>query len=417
VPALRRRPKRPIAFDGYDWHQSIASEVIVTDPKDPLSAVTHADPYPFYRRLRLERPIYDDHDLDLWVASSAEMVMAVLSEPAFQVRPPAEPIPMALRSTSLEPIFSSLVRMTDGSCHQHMKQAVMTALSGVEPARLGHMAHRVSVMLDLASPVDLKSRLRDAMYRLPVFVIAQLLGMRIADLAPAAEATAKFVTAIASGATVSQIDAGCAAVTDLLAMLSNANTDRPHGLCKDLLNEALPARQNRQQALANALGLLSQTFDATAGLVGNGFLALARLRNDAGLVERGEAGWIAYLTEVLRYDPPVQNTRRFTCRDIELGGVSIPAGATILLVLAAANRDPQLNADPDEFRCDRLTPRMLTFGHDAHCCPGQAIALTIAAAALSMLWPIWADHREIEDMTDGITYRPLPNVRIPEVTI
>lgn len=389
----------------------------MTDPKDPVSAVTHADPYPFYRRLRLERPLYYDHDLDLWVASSAETVMAVLNEPAFQVRPPAESIPMALRSTSLEPIFGSLVRMTDGSYHRHMKQAVMTALSTVEPAELGCMVRRASVMLNLASPVDLKSRLRDAMYRLPVFVIAQLLGMRISDLASAGEATARFVTATASGATTSQVDAGCAAATDLLAMLSGATLDRPHGLCDGLLDEASLAGQNRQQALANALGLLSQTFDATAGLIGNGFLALARLRNDAGLAERGEAGWIAYLTEVLRYDPPVQNTRRFTGRNIEFGGVSIPAGATILLVLAAANRDPQLNANPDEFRRDRPAPRMLTFGHGAHCCPGQAIALTIAAAALSTVWPIWAGHREIEDMTDGIAYRPLPNVRIPEVTI
>jgi cytochrome P450 len=137
------------------------------------------------------------------------------------------------------------------------------------------------------------------------------------------------------------------------------------------------------------------------------------MRNDAGLSGQSEAGWIDYLTEVLRYDPPVQNTRRFAKQDINLDGEFVQAGDAILVVLAAANRDPQLNVDPDNFRCDRPAANILTFGQGAHACPGQGIALKIAASALSTLRPTWRERSATRNMIDAVVYRSLPNVRIP----
>ena len=391
----------------------------MTEPNNPIAAVIHADPYPFYRRLRSQRPLYYDASLGFWVASSAKLVTKILTDGDFRVRPPAQPIPAALAATALEPIFGSLVRMTDGDYQQRMKRAIISALSAITPSDLAQAVHAASIALGLASPHDLTARLQDAMYRLPAFVIARLLGIGASDLAMATTATEQFVGALAAGATPSEIDRGCSAVAHLLEMLAarpSGPASQPASLCDQLLMDAREAGLTPREAMANAIGFLSQTFDATAGLIGNGLVALARMRNDSGLSEQGEAGWIGYLTEVLRYDPPVQNTRRFAQRDIKLGGEVLQAGQAILVVLAAANRDPQLNADPDDFRRDRAASNILTFGQGAHACPGQAIALGIAASALSTLWPIWSERFETRRIIDTVTYRSLANARIPQFT-
>ena len=68
----------------------------VSTPSDPIAAVTHADPYPYYAELVARRPIYRDEALGLWVAADAAAVTAVLTSEATRVRPPAEPVPRAL---------------------------------------------------------------------------------------------------------------------------------------------------------------------------------------------------------------------------------------------------------------------------------------------------------------------------------
>jgi hypothetical protein len=68
----------------------------MNNPPDPIAAVTHPDPYPFYADLAVRRPLYRDEALWLWVASSAAVVTAVLTSDLCRVRPPAEPVPAAL---------------------------------------------------------------------------------------------------------------------------------------------------------------------------------------------------------------------------------------------------------------------------------------------------------------------------------
>ena len=101
-------------------------------PRDPLAAVTHPDPYPYYASLVAERPFYRDEALGLWVASSAAAVTAVLTSDLCRVRPPAEPVPRALLGSPAGDIFGHLVRMNDGPGHCPFKQAVSATLDSVD---------------------------------------------------------------------------------------------------------------------------------------------------------------------------------------------------------------------------------------------------------------------------------------------
>jgi len=159
--------------------------------------------------------------------------------------------------------------------------------------------------------------------------------------------------------------------------------------------------------VCNLVGLLSQTHDATAGLIGNGIVALHRqptLREELASNPQRIHGFV---DEVMRHDPSVQNTRRFVAEDCQIEGTALRAGEGILLVLAAANRDPMVNEAPAEFRIDRTTRRIFSFGHARHACPGQALACTIASTALEAI-------ANAATPSPAWRYRPSANARIPE---
>jgi cytochrome P450 len=141
-------------------------------------------------------------------------------------------------------------------------------------------------------------------------------------------------------------------------------------------------------------------------LIGNSIVALL---TQPGL---DETVCIASLVqEVSRFDPPVQNTRRFVAQAVSIAGTKLAAGDAILLVLAAANRDPGANVRPDEFLLDRAERRIFTFGHGVHACPGQPLASSIATAAMGAL--LEQDGSVISERAISWTYRPSLNGRIP----
>ena len=106
-------------------------------PRDPIAAVTHPDPYPYYSALVAEEPLYRDGALGLWVAASAAAVTAVLASDLCQVRPLAEPVPRALLESPAGEIFRSLVRMNDGPAHARSSRVRARA----RPAHYGDRAH------------------------------------------------------------------------------------------------------------------------------------------------------------------------------------------------------------------------------------------------------------------------------------
>jgi cytochrome P450 len=106
----------------------------------------------------------------------------------------------------------------------------------------------------------------------------------------------------------------------------------------------------------------------------------------------------------------VQNTRRFIAADGTLGGARMAAGDAVLVLLAAANRDPAANPEPDRFDPLRLAPRMFTFGAGAHVCPGERLAIAIARAGVERLLAAGA---ALEPLAGPTTYRASANGRIP----
>lgn len=383
-------------------------------PCDPIAAVTHRDPYPYYAELVATRPIHRDEALGLWVACSAAAVTEVLGHPACRVRPPAEPVPGPLLGSPAGSIFGRLVRMNDGARHSAMKPAVSAVTARIEASVGEHASRWAEHLVKELEPTGDPARLNEFAFSLSGYVLASLLGVAPGKLAHAAALVCDFVRSIAPAATSDQLPRGGTAASELIdafrALLDAGGPTGPMTLLGDLDREAARAgRAEREDVVANGIGFLSQAYDATAGLIGNTLVSLGRhLPDRASRADNGELG--AIVQEVVRYDPPVQNTRRFVALDATVAGQAMKTGDVVLVVLAAANRDPMANPQPSRF--DPLRPSRLafTFGSGPHACPGEAIATAIAAAGVRQLL---ASGIRPERLAADVKYRPSANTRVP----
>ena len=366
----------------------------MTPPATPIAAVTHADPYPYYAALVAERPFYRDEALGLWVASSAATVRAVMTSEQCRVRPAAEPVPKALVGSAAGEIFGQLVRMTDGATHLRNKLGVSGHLASLDPGKIGEQAGACAVRLaDELRSLDSGSSLADFSLRLPTYVVATMLGFPADRLPALAQWTLDFVTCLAPNATAEQLESGKAAAARL-ADAFKAQLGRPE----------------LDSVVANRVGYLSQACEATAGLIGNTLVALGR-HPEAAARAASEGGFLTtVIREVVRHDAPVQNTRRFVAEACAIAGTALGPGEAVLVVLAAANRDPAANDDPARFDPLRRERQAFTFSLGPHACPGEMLATTIAAAGVGQLL---ASGARPERLALRVGYRPSANLRIP----
>jgi cytochrome P450 len=217
---------------------------------------------------------------------------------------------------------ASVARFSTGTHHERRRSLVTGLLRRIDPAALARQA-----------------RLRPV----PVEVLAIALGAE-APVA-AAEAVAVVDRVYLSGGADPAADAAVARLVELLG-------------------------GTRDEETANRIGLLVQAYAATAGLI-------ARAARRAGPVA-------AVLDETLRHDPPVRQTRRLVTAPARIGDAAVAAGTLVHLDLAAANRDPDVFADPDVFDPGRANRAAhLTFGAGLRPCPGREHALALAAGALA----------------------------------
>jgi cytochrome P450 len=376
-------------------------------PQDPITAVTHPDPYAYYADLVAHRPLYYDDELRLWVASSAVAVATVLTNHLCKVRPANEPVPKSLLESPAAEIFRHLVRMNDGERHCPFKQAVSAALASIDAARAAQESDKwARVLLEDGG----SKRLSRFTFHLSVYVVGSLLGVPEGRLRQIALWMNDFARCVAPSSSPEQIERGKAAAGQLLETF-RALLSREDGLLSALAREAKRVGRDETDAIvANGIGFLSQAYEATAGLIGNTLLALAsrpeirdRVEADPGLLQ-------PVIQEVLRYDSPVQNTRRFLAEEGIVAGEEMKAGDAILVILAAANRDPSANPDPDRFDIFREERRIFTFGVGAHACPGEALATMIAKAGVERLI---ASGVALGRLAETITYRASANARIP----
>jgi cytochrome P450 len=340
---------------------------------NPYSYEFHEDPFPVYRQLRNEAPCYYNEALDFYALSRYDDVLAAFHDPDLYCSrhgislEPGNPLPMLL--TTDPPDHTKLRRLISGAFTPRR-------VADLEPA----IRALVRAHLDGLGAADAPDLIVDYAGRLPMDVIATLLGVPKADQAQLREWSDALLDREEGVPDVPE--AGFEASYRLYKYFSAFVTDRrgasttPDDLTTALLNaESDGEHLTDDQVVGFLFLLIIAGNETTTKLLGNVMLALQRFPSERDKVVKDPTRIPDSVEEILRYESSTQLMARTLTRDAELHGTNMRAGTKVLLLLGSGNRDERVWEQPDLFDIDRAWPtHHLGFGHGIHVCLGAALA-------------------------------------------
>ena len=373
-----------------------------------LDPTHRADPYPVYRQLRESGPIlmpesnlvvfagFDDCDEVLrHPASCSDRLKSTVTQRAVAAGQEARPFGT--------PGFLFL----DPPDHTRLRKLVSKAFSPkVVRALESDIAGLVDGLLDKVAAAGHMEVIADLAYPLPVAVIGRLLGVPIEDEAQFSWASAllaqgldPFIAFTGQPQGVEErMKAGLWLRGYLRDLLRQRRADPGEDLMSGLIAvEEAGDQLTEEEIVATCNLLLIAGHETTVNLIANGVLAMLRHPEHWSALSQDADRASAIVEETLRWDPPVQLVGRIAGEDMSIGEVRIPKGDSMMLLLAAAHRDPAVTERPDEFDPTRDSIRHLAFGLGPHFCLGAPLARLEAAVALSAVTQRFPDARFIPD--------------------
>lgn len=290
------------------------------------------------------------------------------------------------------PAFARHMLVVDPPDHTRLRRLVSAAFSNrrIEELR-PHVQAVVDGLLDAIAARGPESRV-DLVgafaFPLPFTVICELLGVPEADRAGFGRDLGVLLAPTSSAETYARAVAASEAVVAYLTALVETKQASP---ANDLVSGLISARDGdarltQQELLSTIFQLIVAGHDTTTSLIGNGVVALLRHPDQLRALQDDPALVPAAIEELLRYDAPVpHSTFRFATVAVELGGVTIPAGAQVIISLASAGHDEDHYTSPESLLVDRAEARHLAFGHGIHFCLGAGLARMEADLAFAAL--------------------------------
>jgi cytochrome P450 len=381
------------------------------------------DPYPDYHAARAQAPVQWNERFGAHLVLSHEHAATVLRSPEWSSNPRNSPQLLASLGGpgAGSELWSESLLMADPPTHTRLRSAVNRFFT---PRAVQRIRERVAAIVDSAfaplaegEPIELMSELA---YPIPLAVIAELfdVGLEGAELIRAETPT--LARMLELDPTPAELEAiGTAAMTVMLFLVPLvAQRQRDPG--EDLLSALIHPPDGgvaleTDEIVTMCLLLLAAGHETTSNLIGNGTLALFERPHQLDWLARHPDLCPQAVNELLRYDSPAQVASRVALNDLILGGVKVRKGQQALVVLGAANRDPERYPDPDRLDLTRTGPPHLAFGNGPHFCVGAGLARleaqeTFNRLAQSALRPRidgWSHSRE-----PSRTFRRLRSLRI-----
>lgn len=343
-----------------------------------------------YLRLQRERPVTRvrlPSGREAVIITRHEDVRAVLDDERMSADETAPGYPFLYEQAFESPLKGTFMRQ-DGEQHYRVRRMLskdftVKSVAALRPKVEAIVSECLDAMKQHGGPVDLVHQLA---FPVPSRTICQLLGVPYEDRV-VFEANTRAM--IDTTSTLEQVQAAVAAIFGFLDELVSRKQAEPGDdlLSRLVVEELEPGNLERQELVTIALILLVGGHETTATMIGLGTFALlehpeqlAELRADAGL-------WPSAIEELLRHQTIVQNPiQRAALTDIEVGGELIRAGEGVVLVLEAANRDPDAFEDPDRFDVRRNARNHVAFSYGPHHCLGHVMARMELEVVFRMLF-------------------------------
>ncbi|MGR7027420.1 cytochrome P450 [Geodermatophilus sp. URMC 62] len=385
---------------------------------DPFSPEFQADPYPVYRWMREEAPVFHSQKWGWWALSRFEDVRAAATDPdtfrSFEG--------IDIDDTAKDQSGPGFLPDIDNPRHDQVRAVVqphfLPRRIGDKEGAIRDVVRRLVARWRDRGAVDLA---RELAWPMPNEVFFTVLGL------PSAEEEGR-----------AQLDRWVHELKDRrpddpsLTPVARAATEGIQRYFVDLLEDrrahprddvvsalvqaeigGVPFADEHLTPASEILGLMMVLFlggvESTAGLTGSLFKLLAENPDQRELLRRDPSLIPAAVEETIRHSSPLQLVGRTTSREVTLHGVTIPAGGRVVLVYGAANRDERRFPDPDRFDVTRGVARHLGFGEGRHGCLGAPLARLEARVALEEALPVLGDYALA---APPVRYRTTPNMYV-----
>jgi cytochrome P450 len=391
---------------------------------DLYSSEFRAETYETFERMRRDDAVFAQPGLDgetmIWFVTRHDEAVAVLLDDKRFVRDPALALSpeelAAFQAGAPEALafVESHMLNKDGDEHRRLRKLVTKAFT---PKMIEQLRPRVQEIADeLIDGVERRGEMElidDFAFPLPITVIAEMLGIPVADRDSFRRWTNALVTPALTAEDVQTFSTLIGEfVSYLRELFERRRVDPGDDLVSALLRVDDSGDTLSEQELSSMVALLIIAgHETTVGLIGNAVLALLQHPEQRAELEREPARVPQAVEELLRYDSPVERTlNRWAATDVELGGQTIRKGDGVIVIVGSANRDGSRFPEPDSLDLEREDLKHLAFGRGSHYCLGAPLARLEAEIALTTLLRRLPGLR-LAMSSDDLYWRPVPLFR------
>ncbi len=383
MPSAVKAPGTPASFEPVDWNPPGL-------PDDPdeimdrlLDPLRRGELYPLYHQLRRVAPIHKNRPSLLhgaWSITRFADADELFRNPKVVNDPAVVDDAWGHGDGGFADVMRTVMVWRKPDAHMRLRNLVRVAFTPRAIARWRPIAERVChALCDAVAAEGGMELVEQYNYELPFNVIAHILGLPEEDFPRIKQWSWDFARAgerAVSPEVAKRGDDASRALQAFFAKLAEERRARP---ADDLISGLIEAeeqgdRLSHEELVANCILLLQAGHETTQDLLGNAQVALFRHPDQLKLLrERPELTENA-VEEFLRYDGSVQINHRMLLDEAALGGVTIPRGGMVYLLLGAANRDPARFRDPDRLDVTRGISHHLAFSFGAYYCLGASLA-------------------------------------------
>ena len=356
---------------------------------DPYDYHFHEDPYPYYRRLRDEAPLYRNEELKFWALSRHQDVLQGFRNSTSFSNAHGVSLDPVSRNAEAHRVMSFLAMDDPG----HLRLRTLVS-KGFTPRRIRELEPSVRDLarlhLDAALQHESFDYVAEFAGKLPMDVISELMGVPEPDRAR--------IRALADGVMhredgVADVPASAMqASAELLMYYAEMVNQRRKKPSEDLTSALLEAeidgdRLNDQEIMAFLFLMVVAGNETTTKLLANAAYWGWKNPDQLATVFAEHSRIPLWVEETLRYDTSSQILARSVSQDMTMYDTPIPEGDVLLLLPGSANRDDRVFDDPDEYRIGReIGSKLVSFGSGAHFCLGAHLARMEARVALEELF-------------------------------
>ncbi len=394
-----------------------APTALSTTPVDLRNPLFVSDPHEAYEALRARGAVHRD-TMGLWLLVKHADCKAVMQDTKISRDPRQWKNYAAIRpylaESALEKTVERFMLFNDAPMHTRVRRLVSAAFTPAAMRLMEQQVRTTAVAMVAALPHDRPfDLLADFAQVFPIRVIADMLGLAPDDLAQTRKWSEAISLVVEPAATRSLKEKSNQAAMEMTEYLRDQVARRRKLRGNTVLDMLLAAQDESgdladDELIANLMLMFMAGHETTTNLLGNGMLTLLRHPDQLARLRAHPELMPSAVEEMLRFESPANVVARITRAPLRISGVDIPAGELLYCLTGAANRDPTVFTNPQQFDIGRTPNPHLSFGGGVHYCIGAPLARLEAAVAFEALLARFS-HLQLDQ--PQVQWRTLINLR------